>query len=533
MMVTAKKLLHFFLCVQILATYNSIILAEYEPQPIVDSAHLTEQLKTAITFVCDITEPNDRTEELNILHTAIQENKNIVSHSTALIAIHNGLDFLKLHKNSFTNKEDFVTISAYLKKYLTNLHNSTLLFKNLYKKPGEPKERCKIEYLHPQSPQCCEQTYEPPYKHHNECHGPECIQGDKGKRGPRGIMGEEGRIGPTGPIGATGAIGDPGTTGPQGLTGSTGPTGVSGTMGNTGAQGPIGETGLTGPTGITGATGAIGALGLTGNTGPTGPMGLTGTTGASGPTGSTGITGAIGCQGDSGVTGTEGITGITGATGFTGLNGLTGPIGATGATGVTSPTGATGLTGATGDTGATGGTGTTGIGVIGNTGPTGATGATGATGTTGNTGATGPIYLAYAYIYNTSSQTVLAGGSVTFDSNGPIFGGIADPGGGITHVAAPPSSSIFIEFAGTYSINFFVSGTAANQFTLFINGVAAPSTVYGSGSLTYGSALVTIPAASTLTLRCNPLGGPITLSAIGGTIATAGINAAIDILQVI
>ena len=251
-------------------------------------------------------------------------------------------------------------------------------------------------------------------------------------------------------------------------------------------------------------------------------MGNTGATGATGPQGPTGPFGPVGATGETGATGQTGATGPTGATGATGQNGATGQTGATGPTGVSGPTGPTGETGATGLTGPTGATGATGLSVTGPTGSTGQTGATGPTGQTGATGATGTTLLAYGYVYNTSAQIVPVGTDVTFDTNGPLFGGI-------THIT--PTASIGIPAAGTYSITFFTSGTTPNQFTLFINGIAAPSTVYGSGSTTVGNAIVSIPGLSTLTLRNNISAGAITLAATGGV--AVGINASVRILRLL
>src|SRR5437763_9121332 len=114
-MITAKKMLHFFLYAQILITYNSIFPAEYEPQSVVDIAHLPAKLKTIITFVYGVCKPKDRTQELNNVYKAIQENKNIISHSIVHMAARNALTFLESHEDYFANKEDFMTITMYLK----------------------------------------------------------------------------------------------------------------------------------------------------------------------------------------------------------------------------------------------------------------------------------------------------------------------------------------------------------------------------------------------------------------------------------
>lgn len=290
----------------------------------------------------------------------------------------------------------------------------------------------------------------------------------------RGAPGATGSTGPTGATGATGAVGPTGVTGPTGATGA-------------GATGTIGPTGATGPTGVTGPTGATGA-GATGTIGPTGP------TGASGVTGPTGATGA----------GATGPSGVTGPTGAIGTAGATGPTGATGASGVTGPTGATGPSGITG--------------------PTGATGTAGATGATGATGSTGGI-SDYAYVYNVSAlASVGIGDAVTFDSTGPITSNF-------TH--SPGSSDITIGTAGTYAVNFSVSGTQPNQFALFVNGAPAADTIYGSGAGTQqnnGQSILTFSAGDVLTLVNYSSSAAVGLaSEIGGT--EANVNASIVIIK--
>jgi hypothetical protein len=170
--------------------------------------------------------------------------------------------------------------------------------------------------------------------------------------------------------------------------------------------------------------------------------------------------------------------------------------GSTGATGPTGPSGSMGVTGATGATGVAGSTGSTG--------PTGATGATGAAGTGGIVG--------YGYIYTlTQAATVALEAPILFDSNGPLLG--------ITHTLG--SSAIAVVNAGTYAINFSVSGTEPNQFALFVNGVAASSTVYGSGAGTQqnsGQAILILGAGDTLTLVNHSSAAAVTLApVVGGT----------------
>lgn len=244
---------------------------------------------------------------------------------------------------------------------------------------------------------------------------------------------------------------------------------------------PICPTGPTGPTGATGPSGATGPGG--GSTGPTGPTGITGDIGPTGPIGATGPTGL----------GTTGATGATGATGPTGL----------GTTGATGPTGL-GTTGATGATG-----------------PTGPTGTTGATGPMGATGATGTAELSeFAYIYNLDAQVVPIEADVIFDTNG-----VLSPG--ITH--APGTSTITVNTAGTYKINYSVSGVEPNQFALFVDGLEAAGTVYGSGAGTQqnvGQVILALTAGDVLTLRNHSSAAAVTLQTLaGGT--QSNVNASI------
>ena len=193
-----------------------------------------------------------------------------------------------------------------------------------------------------------------------------------------------------------------------------------------------------------------------------------------------------------------GTNGLAGATGATGSVGATGAVGLTGATGTT---GATGLAGATGATGATGA-----IGPAGATGPAGTNGVNGTNGTGGSS--------QYGYVYNLSAQVVALETAVTFSNHGTRTAGITHTLGG---------SDVVIASAGDYKITFSVSGTEPSQFALFINGVVAAETVYGSGAGTQqnsGQAILTLGASDILTLRNHTSAAAVTLAAappIGGT----------------
>lgn len=156
----------------------------------------------------------------------------------------------------------------------------------------------------------------------------------------------------------------------------------------------------------------------------------------------------------------------------------------------------------------------------------GAAGAAGPNGIAGIPGIGG--VSAYAYIYNLSPQTVPQLGAVTFDSNGPITPNA------FTHVTG--SANITILLPGIYLVNFSISGVEPNQFTLFVNGVPAAGTTYGSGAGTQqntGLSIITVPANTTLTLvnyLSAPLDGDLQTLA-GGT--QTNVNASVVILKLL
>ena len=236
------------------------------------------------------------------------------------------------------------------------------------------------------------------------------------------------------------------------------------------------------PPGVTGATGPVGATGATGDSG--GPTGATGVEGATGFTGATGATGVTG----------DGITGTTGATGASGNTGATGPAGATGATGATGVAGSTGATGSAGATGATGVTGTAELGE-------------------------------FAYIYNLGAQVVPIEADIVFDTNGILTTGI-------TH--APGTSTILVTAAGTYKVSFSVSGVEPSQFAIFVDGILAAGTVYGSGAGTqqnFGQAILSLSAGDVLTVRNHSSAAAVTLQTLAGGTQT-NVNASIVIERI-
>ncbi len=120
-------------------------------------------------------------------------------------------------------------------------------------------------------------------------------------------------------------------------------------------------------------------------------------------------------------------------------------------------------------------------------GPQGSQGPAGAAGTAASTD--------YAFIYQSTAQSVDPQADVTFDTNGSIFGSIAHTVG---------DSIITINTPGNYKILFSVTAQQANQFALFLNGGLVAGSIYGSNDTDQqntGVAIITVTSSSTLTLR--------------------------------
>jgi len=129
----------------------------------------------------------------------------------------------------------------------------------------------------------------------------------------------------------------------------------------------------------------------------------------------------------------------------------------------------------------------------------------------------------YAYIYNTSAETVAIEADVTFDSNGTMTPGI-------TH--ATGAAGIALGSPGDYKITFSVSGTEPNQMALFLNGALVTGSIYGSGAGTQqntGQVIVSVPGTGeVLTLKNHSSSSAVGLASdIGGT--QANVNASITI----
>jgi hypothetical protein len=175
-------------------------------------------------------------------------------------------------------------------------------------------------------------------------------------------------------------------------------------------------------------------------------------------------------------------------------------------------------------------------GIAGAPGVAGAIGAAGAAGAPGTMGVPGIPgiggVLGWGYIYNLGQLTNGNGKAidpqalVPFDTAGPL--------NGITYT--PGSGTINVTSAGTYLINFSVSGTESNQFAIAVNGSPNASTIYGAGAGTEqnnGQAIITLAANDVITLINHTSATAVQLFAtppIGGT--AAAINASIVILRI-
>jgi hypothetical protein len=266
-----------------------------------------------------------------------------------------------------------------------------------------------------------------------------------------------------------------------------------------------GSAGASGPQGVQGQTGAAGSTGAAGVDGTNGTDGATGATGASGPQGLQGVQGQVGAPGSDGADGVNGIDGVDGTTGPTGANGVDGLDGTDGTDGTDGKNGSDGTDGTDGTNGADG-----------------ATGPAGPTGPAGSTASP-----EYAYVYNTSAQTVAIGAAVTFDANGEMTSGIA-------HDA--DTAPITLTKVGTYRVSFSASTVGPSQMAVFINGTAVLGSTYGSGAGTQqntGEVIVTTTSpAAALTLRDHTSSGALALEPLaGGTEAST--NASVLVEQLV
>ena len=262
--------------------------------------------------------------------------------------------------------------------------------------------------------------------------------------------------------------------------------------------------------GANGASGASGNTGATGATGLGGPTGANGATGAAGSNGSNGSAGATGSNGATGAAGSNGTNGTNGTNGFNSLVSITAEsVGSVHCVygGAKTSSGLDLNANNTLDTSEI--TSTTYI----------CTGATGSQGAKGDAGASVAGLSAYAYVYNLAAQTVAIEAAVLFDRNGSMLG--------FTHTVG--TSFITVNNSGVYSILFSTSATEPSQFAVFVNSVAVPSSVYGSGAGTQqnnGQLIISLATADIISLVNHSSAAAVGLpSLMGGT--QANVNASV------
>lgn len=240
------------------------------------------------------------------------------------------------------------------------------------------------------------------------------------------------------------------------------------------------------------------------------------------------------CNGANGASGASGNTGATGATGLGGPTGANGATGAAGSNGTNGTNGFNSLVSITAESVGSvhcvyGGAKTSsGVDLNANnildpseiTSTTYiCTGATGSQGAKGDAGASVSGLSAYAYVYNLAAQTVAIEAAVLFDSNGSMLG--------LTHTVG--TSFITVNNSGVYSILFSTSATEPSQFAVFVNSVAVPSSVYGSGAGTQqnnGQLIISLATADIISLVNHSSAAAVGLpSLMGGT--QANVNASV------
>lgn len=222
-----------------------------------------------------------------------------------------------------------------------------------------------------------------------------------------------------------------------------------------------------------------------------GPKGEKGDPGPPGPCGPKGDKGDPGCMGPPGPKGDKGDIGPMGPCGPKGDKGDTGPRGPMGPPGPPGPCGPKGDKGDPGPPGPCGPKGDKGDpGCMGPAGPMGPPGPKGEKGSDAPQG-----LAAYAYVFNTSNQTVCPGDSVRFNTNGIIQGPIS-------HIEGSPKINIGSD--GVYAIWFYVAGKEQNQFTIFKNNDPVACSTYNSGGSSRpnpGMVILTAQCGDILTVR--------------------------------
>lgn len=200
------------------------------------------------------------------------------------------------------------------------------------------------------------------------------------------------------------------------------------------------------------------------------PQGIRGPEGPCGPRGATGPKGDRGIQGSPGLKGEKRDPGLPGEKGEPGLNGKDGADGEPGEPGAK---GNDGLPGAKGEDGATG-----------------------EKGSTGPQGPPGNGISEYGYFFNIEAGKRLARNEkASFNNNGVHTAGITYNSG---------SQDFTIANAGVYQIEFTITATQGNLFSLYIGDTQVSGSYYESGGgnrANYGMVITSIPAGATISLR--------------------------------
>lgn len=106
------------------------------------------------------------------------------------------------------------------------------------------------------------------------------------------------------------------------------------------------------------------------------------------------------------------------------------------------------------------------------------------------------------------------------DGKALFFNSSTNNTSGLTTVAGSGDIVVGVGAGGVYEINYNVSGAEPNAFAIFINGVKAAGSVYGSGAGTQqndGFALLALIAGDVVSLRSDNAPAAITLQLAGTT----------------
>jgi hypothetical protein len=243
------------------------------------------------------------------------------------------------------------------------------------------------------------------------------------------------------------------------------------------------------------SAGLVGAAGPAGPAGPQGPQGVIGPQGVKGDVGPQGVQGAKGDAGPQGPVGATGPQGEVGSQGAVGATGPQGPIGATGPQGFKGDKGDSGLQGPQGEAG-----------------PIGPQGPQGPQGDPGNAIAN------YAFIYDTTTQSLAVADifqDITFGANGPL--------NKWTHAAG--SAPFVSEESGLFRVDYRAltnSGLSTLSLRALVNGAEVPGS-QSSISTPAGALGQAIPVSQSFLVSLNAgdqlhfqMAGPLGLGLVGG-----------------